>query len=98
MPRRTSNILGTVMMDLERLGERVAEARRERKLTQTELARRAGIGRSTLAALEGGKLSELGFNRVAMLLATLGLDLVIATANQGRPTFDELKEEAGRHA
>lgn len=86
------------MLDLELLGERIAQRRRELGMTQPELARRAGVGRSTLAALEGGKMAELGFNKVAHILAALGLDLRLVSANRGRPTFDELKEEQGPHA
>ena len=86
------------MIDLELLGERIAARRRELRMTQPELARRAGVGRSTLAALEGGKMAELGFNKIALILAALGLDLKLVTANRGRPTFDELKEDRDTHA
>ncbi|QJE74691.1 helix-turn-helix domain-containing protein [Aerophototrophica crusticola] len=86
------------MLDLERVGERIAERRRALGLTQPELARRAGVGRSTLAALEGGKLAELGFNKVALLLCALGLDLAVVTANHGRPTLEMLREEQARDA
>jgi transcriptional regulator with XRE-family HTH domain len=37
------------------------------------LAARAGVGRSTLAALESGKVPELGFQRVARICAAVGL-------------------------
>ena len=86
------------MLDLEIVGETVAARRRELRLTQPEVAKRARVSRSTLAALEGGKAAELGFNKVAMILSTLGLDLKIVDWNRGRPTFDELKEENLRHA
>lgn len=86
------------MLDLETIGEEVARRRRELGLTQPELARRARVGRSTLAALEGGKTAELGFNKVAMILALVGVDLKMTDWNHRRPTFDELKEENARRA
>lgn len=86
------------MLDLGQVGELVAACRREQGLTQAELARRARIGRSTLAALEAGRIGELGFGKVSMLLAVLGLTLRIVPANHGRPTFDELTEERLRRA
>ena len=86
------------MLDLELIGEHIVERRRALGMTQPELARKAGVGRSTLATLEGGKMAELGFNKVAMILAVLGLELKVATANRGRPTFEELKEELDQGA
>ncbi|WP_084536957.1 helix-turn-helix domain-containing protein [Azospirillum halopraeferens] len=71
----------------------MAERRREKGLTQPALAQRAGVSRATIAALETGAARELGFNKVAMILAALDLDLRIATANRGRPTFEELRNE-----
>ncbi|TAK53972.1 MAG: XRE family transcriptional regulator [Gammaproteobacteria bacterium] len=62
-------------MDLRAVGQLIARCRRERGLTLTQLAAAAGVGRSTLAALEGGKLRELGFGKVARLCAAV--DLVI---------------------
>lgn len=83
------------MMDLETLGTRIAARRRELGLSQVALARRARVGRSTLAALESGRMAELGFGKVMMLLSVLGLDLRVTELNRGRPTFEDLKAEAG---
>ena len=62
-------------MDLNTIGHIVAERRRAKGLTLRELAVAAGIGRSTLAALEAGKLPELGFAKVARLCAAVDLAL-----------------------
>lgn len=80
-------------MDLEEVGELIAQRRGELKLRQEDLALRAGVGRSTLAALEKGRMPELGFSKVASLLSVLGLSLRAADANRGRPTLDELRSE-----
>jgi transcriptional regulator with XRE-family HTH domain len=57
------------------------------------LASRAGIGRSTLDALENGRTSELGFGKVARLLASLALELQIVDARRSRPTLDDLRND-----
>lgn len=44
-------------MELRRIGEVVGELRRDRKLTQAQLAEAAGIAKSTLANIELGRLN-----------------------------------------
>jgi transcriptional regulator with XRE-family HTH domain len=89
---RLPNILG-IVLDLISLGTQIAERRKKLKLSQTELARKAGLSRATLDALENGRAGELGFSKVAKLLAALGLELTLQTASSQRPTLDELIEE-----
>jgi transcriptional regulator with XRE-family HTH domain len=45
--------------DHERLGERVRSLRRRRKLSQHELAERAGVGRATIARIEASDEKRL---------------------------------------
>jgi transcriptional regulator with XRE-family HTH domain len=85
------NILG--IMDLISIGEQIAESRKELHLSQTELASKAGISRSTLDALENGRAGELGFSKLTKLLAALGLELKLHAARSQRPTLDELLQE-----
>ena len=58
-------------MNLQTIGHLIAERRRAKGLTLTQLATEAAVGRSTLAALEAGKLPELGLERVARLCAAV---------------------------
>jgi transcriptional regulator with XRE-family HTH domain len=81
------------MLDLILLGSQVAELRRKSQLSQTALARKAGISRATLDALENGRARDLGFSKLTKLLAALGLELKLQTATSQRPTLDELLEE-----
>jgi transcriptional regulator with XRE-family HTH domain len=81
------------MLDLPSIGDRVAERRKTLKLSQTALARKAGLSRATLDALENGRAGELGFSKVTKLLAALGLELTLQTASSERPTLDELLKE-----
>lgn len=81
------------MLDLISIGNRVAERRKTLKLSQAELARKAGLSRATLDALENGRAGEVGFSKVTRLLAALGLELTLQTASSERPTLDELLQE-----
>jgi len=81
------------MLDLITIGKEIAESRKKLKLSQTALARRAGLSRATLDALENGRAGELGFSKVTRLLAALGLELTLHVASSRRPTLDELMQE-----
>lgn len=56
---------------LARLGERIAQRRIERDLTQPQLAREAGISKRTLVRLEGGESTQL--TSLIRVLRALGL-------------------------
>ena len=81
------------MQTLPTLGESIAVRRKAMGLSQVALARKAGIGRSTLDALENARLGELGYVKVARILAVLGLELNLQEMASRRPTLDELMEE-----
>ena len=81
------------MLELISIGARIAEQRKKLKLSQTVLAREAGISRATLDALENGRAGELGFAKLTKLLAVLGFELKLQAASSHRPTLDELLEE-----
>lgn len=63
------------MNDLIWLGPSVQERRRELGLTQTVLARWAGLSRATVNALESGALGDLSVGRLGRVLQLLGLRL-----------------------
>jgi len=81
------------MLDLASIGSEIAARRKKLKLSQTALARKAGISRATLDALENGRAGELGFSKLTKLLAALGLELKLQPASPVRPTLDELLQE-----
>jgi transcriptional regulator with XRE-family HTH domain len=81
------------MLALTDIGSRVAATRKGLKLSQKDLASKAGISRATLEALENGRTGELGFSKLTRILAVLGLDLVLQEENQQRPTLEELRAE-----
>jgi len=81
------------METLTSLGTQIAARRKALKLSQTMLARNAGVSRATLDALENGRSGELGFSKMTRLLAALGLELKLQNAASRRPTLDELTQE-----
>jgi transcriptional regulator with XRE-family HTH domain len=85
-------------MNLQSIGRLIAERRRAKGLTLTQLAATAGVGRSTLAALESGKLPELGLERVSRLCAALDLVLEARPLHLNAPILEHrhLTDAAGR--
>jgi transcriptional regulator with XRE-family HTH domain len=81
------------MLTLSSIGEQIAERRKSLRLSQTALAKQAGVGRSTLDALENGRSGELGFSKIIKLLTALGLELTLKESGSRRPTYDELMRE-----
>ncbi len=68
-------------MNLLDLGERIRELRKERGLTQEELAKQAGISRATLSKLENGFISQISVVTLSEILNTLGYELDITPLN-----------------
>lgn len=85
-------------MNLQAIGQLLARRRRERGLTLHQLAAAAGVGRSTLAALEAGKIAELGFAKVARLCAAVDLTIEARPPPLEAPLMDHrhLTDLAGR--
>jgi transcriptional regulator with XRE-family HTH domain len=81
------------MLFISTLGDQIARRRKSVGLTQRDLAQKAGVGLSTLDALENARLGELGFTRISKILSALGLELTIQETNSRRPTLDELLAE-----
>lgn len=65
----------------ERLREALRGARRERGLSQQDLAARAGVAIGTVRAVETGRVVEPGFFTVLALAAALELDAVAAAGS-----------------
>ena len=81
------------MFSLAEVGQKIASARKARQLTQTELATLAGVSRPTIDLLENGRASEIGYSKLARILAAVGLELRLQSIAQERPTLDDLLKE-----
>ena len=79
-------------MDLATLGKELASARRSKRLTQSELAQRAGLSRSTLARFEAGLGAEFGLRKFLAALDVLGCELRLVPSGHSRTLDDVLLE------
>jgi HTH-type transcriptional regulator / antitoxin HipB len=80
-------------MTLDEISQQVVHARKSLRLRQADLAAKAKVSRATLDALENGRASDIGYSRLVRILAVLGLELRLGTAETRRPTLDELMKE-----
>ena len=79
-----------------RLGRQIVSARKNRQLTKTELANIAGVSRPTIDLLENGRAAEIGYSKLARILAAVDLELKLQAVSPERPTLDDLlKEDSG---
>ncbi|GAB3428119.1 helix-turn-helix domain-containing protein [Massilia solisilvae] len=60
-------------MQLREVGMHVHDRRKEIGLSQAQLARLAGLSRTTVNQLESGALEDLGYTKLSQLLGILGL-------------------------
>ena len=74
------------------LGIKIRQARKEKKLTQAQLASLAGISRKTLSQIETGTVPDIGIRKVERTLDILGLELSLRPAG-APPTLEELQKE-----
>ena len=81
------------MLPISAIAEQIAHQRKALGLSQTALAKRAHVGRSTLDALENGRMGELGYTKISNILSALGLEMRIQQASSSRPTLEELMSE-----
>lgn len=77
------------------LGAVIRQARLDARMSQQDLAARAGVSRPWLSELEKGKrTAEIGL--VLRLLAAAGLSMQIDTATESRPAWDSETDDEGR--
>jgi transcriptional regulator with XRE-family HTH domain len=81
------------MIGLSDLGRDIARARKDTRLTQVELAKRAGVSRATIDLLENGRAREIGYSKLVRILLVVGLELRLQPLALERPTLDDLMRE-----
>lgn len=77
-------------MRLEQIGSDIRRQRQARNLIQAQLARRAGITRTTLNQLENGTITDLGARKLLAILGHLDLELSVQPVADSR-TRDYLR-------
>jgi HTH-type transcriptional regulator/antitoxin HipB len=80
------------MNTLTDLGLAVAALRKERKMTQKQLASLSGLGQSTLARFETGGVPEFGARKLLRLLEVLGHEMSFTPGRQVFTLDDALAE------
>jgi transcriptional regulator with XRE-family HTH domain len=74
------------------IGKEIKEARKNRKISQSDLAKALGMSRTTIGQIENGTVREIGVRKVIRVLELLELELRVRP--KGRPpTMEELREE-----
>ncbi|WPB56655.1 helix-turn-helix transcriptional regulator [Xylophilus sp. GOD-11R] len=81
------------MKELPELGAAVAGLRRERGMTQRQLAELSGLGQSTLARFESGRVAEFGSRKLLRLMEVLGVELSFVPVNHVFTLDDALAEK-----
>ena len=88
-------MIGIQNMDFATAGEIIRKARKEAGLTQAQLAKRLGMGRSTISLIESGMIGEIGVRKYANLCDLLGLVVGVSTPPR-LPTLNEVIDERRR--
>ncbi|HHH21174.1 MAG TPA: XRE family transcriptional regulator [Nitratifractor sp.] len=68
-------------MNLLELGQTIKKLRKERKLSQEELAKQSNISRATLSKLENGYIANISIVTLNVVLLNLGYELDIKPLN-----------------
>ena len=80
----------TLHMHTDDIIAAILQERRARRMTQAELAERAGISRRALVDLESGK-RDIGLRKLIRILDSLGLSLAVR-GGADRPTEAQLRD------
>ena len=79
-------------MDLKDFGTYLASLRKEKHISQTQLAKDLNISRATISSLENARSSDVGIKKVLQIIDYLGYELTCKEKSTF-PTFEELKNE-----
>lgn len=82
-----------IMTHIIDIAEKIRAVRKQRKMTQAQLADAARVSRRSIIELEAGRSPDPGFISVIRVLNVLGLDLRIVDATNKRPTYEDLLAE-----
>lgn len=81
------------MSTLSDVAQMLQSARRDAGLTQTELAQRAGVARTTVARMETLAKGDMSVSALLRLLQAAGYDLKLVKAGHSRTLEDILAEQ-----
>ena len=81
------------MTTLADVAELLRDARRDAGLSQEELARRAGVARTTVARMENLSKGDMSVSALVRLLEAAGCDLKVVPVGHQRTVEDILAEQ-----
>ncbi len=81
------------MTTLSDVAEMLKSARREARLSQDELAQRAGVSRTTVARMETLAKGDMSVSALVRLLEAAGYDLKLVKPGHARTVEDILAEQ-----
>jgi transcriptional regulator with XRE-family HTH domain len=79
-------------LNLDELGLKLKELRKEKNLTQEQLEEYSNITKKTISKMENGFYDEVGIKKVETILDLLGYEFSIRLKNRPR-TLEELQDE-----
>lgn len=85
------------MISLSELGAQVATHRKQRGLSQSDLANKAQVSRPTIHLIESGRATEIGYSKLVRILAAVGLELRLEKIAPQRPTLEDLLKDQAEH-
>ena len=74
------------------IGKQIRQARKNRKVSQAELAKSLGMSRTTIGQIENGSIQEIGVRKLIRVLEFLGMELRIHPAGRP-PTLEEIRKK-----
>ncbi len=80
------------MKNLPQIGLEIARLRKARGLSQQQLASLCGMGQSTLARFETGKVAEFGARKLLRLLEVMEREIDFVSVQRGFTLDDALAE------
>ncbi len=78
-------------MDLKEFGKHISQLRKEKKVSQKQLAYDLNISRATISSLENASGSDVGIKKVLQILDYLGFELTCKEKSPF-PAFEELRD------
>jgi len=79
-------------MDFKEFGKSIALIRKDKKISQGEMAKDLNISRATISSLENAKTVDIGIRKILQIIDYLGYELVFKEKS-AFPTFEELRDE-----
>lgn len=79
-------------MDFSEFGAKVSQFRKEKKISQKQLANELNISRATISSFENGGVVDIGFKKVLQIIDYLGLEVALKEKSF-LPVFEDIINE-----